>query len=233
MEKKNRSRKIILLAVGILITIVLGRHLGFADWLSDIEGLQNWFRGLGALGYGVFILIYIAVCVFMLPASPLTIAAGITFGSVLGAFLSIIGATIGATAAFLVAKYLARDAIVNRFGSNPIFQKIEDGVAKNGISFLILTRLVPIFPFNLQNYAYGLTAMKVVPYALVSFFTMLPGTFVYAFLAGEIATNGISTKFLIQMGASGIVLFALSLLPKRWAKKKGIALEKEAKGRQK
>ena len=221
--KKRGFVKIIVIAV-IAAVIIAAYLLGWTERLRDIQAMQAWFQGLGVTGYAVFILLYVIAAVFMLPASLFTIIAGITFGSVPGAILSLIGATIGAAAAFTKARYIARDAIVNKFKDNAIFAKIEDGVNKNGVSFLILTRLVPIFPYNLQNYAYGVTPVGILTFTGISFITMAPGAFIYAYMAGEIAANGFSIKLMIQFAAAGVILFLVSLIPKYIARKKGINL---------
>lgn len=223
-KKKQGMGKIIALVALILVVFLLANQFSLLDKLKDIKGLQEWFQELGVVGYIVYIFVYILVAVFMFPASAITVVAGITFGSVPGAILALTGATIGACIAFIIAKYVARDVIVSKFGENTIFKKIEKGVAENGTSFLILTRLVPLFPYNIQNYAYGVTSMNVVTFGLVSFITMAPGAFIYAFMAGEIATNGFSVKLLIQFAAAGLFLFIVSLIPKYIAKKKGISI---------
>jgi len=221
--KKKVFVKIIVIAV-IAAVIIAAYLLGWTERLRDIPAMQAWFQSLGIIGYAVFILLYIIAAVCMLPAAPFTIIAGITFGSVPGAILSLIGATIGAAAAFTIARYIARDAIVNKFKDNAVFAKIEDGVRQNGVSFLILTRLVPIFPYNLQNYAYGVTPVNFFTFTGISLITMAPGAFIYAYMAGEIAANGFSLKLMIQFAAAGVILFLVSLVPKYIARKKGINL---------
>lgn len=226
-DKKQNSGlgKILAIVAVIVLVFIVANKFGLIDKLKDVKGLQAWFQGLGLMGYIVYILLFIVIAIFMLPASALTIVAGITFGSITGGFLALIGATIGGTVAFLLAKYVARDTIVNKFGSNVIFKKIEKGVAENGTSFLILTRLVPVFPYNIQNYAYGVTSMNVGTFAFVSLITMAPGAFIYAYMAGEIVTNGFSTKLLVQFALAGLILFVVSLIPKYIAKKKGIKMD--------
>jgi uncharacterized membrane protein YdjX (TVP38/TMEM64 family) len=225
-KTKDGMGKIIGLVALIIVVFILANQFNLVDKLKDIKGLQSWFQGLGVIGYIAYILIYILVAVFMFPASAITIAAGITFGSMLGGTLALIGSTIGACVAFIIAKYVARNVIVSRFSENIIFKKIEKGVAENGTSFLILTRLVPVFPYNIQNYAYGVTSIKLGTFGLVSLVTMAPGAFIYAFMAGEIAANGFSLKLLIQFAVAGLFLFMVSLIPKYIAKKKGISINK-------
>ena len=223
-KKKSGFGKLIIIAAVIVVVVVIAYLLGWTDRLKDIPAMQAWFQSLGIIGYAAFILLYIAAAVFLLPAAAFAIIAGITFGSILGAILALIGATIGAMAAFIVARYVARDVIVNKFKDNAIFARIEEGVKQNGVSFLILTRLVPIFPYNVQNYAYGITPINFWIYSGISFITMAPGAFIYAYMAGEIVANGFSLKLMIQFAAAGVILFLVSLIPKYIAKKKGINL---------
>ena len=224
-KKKGGLVKIIIVVVVIAAVFFIANRLGFTDRLQDIPAMQAWFQSLGFVGYAVFIVLYIVAAVFMLPAAPFTIIAGITFGSVLGAILSLCAATVGAAVAFIVARYIARDAIVNKFKDNVIFGKIDEGLKQNGVSFLILTRLVPIFPYNVQNYAYGITPINFMTYTGITFITMAPGAFIYAYMAGEIVTHGFSVRLMIQFAIAGVILFLVSLVPKYIAKKKGIDLK--------
>ncbi|WNF38813.1 TVP38/TMEM64 family protein [Bacillaceae bacterium IKA-2] len=224
-KKNGSSLKLILLITAIALVFGVAWQTGVIDRLKDVEAMQNFIAGFGIWGYLIFILVFIAVAVLMLPAAVLTIVAGITFGPVLGGILSLIGATIGAAAAFLIAKYVARDMIVKKFKGNPIFDKVDKGVEKNGISFLILTRLVPVFPYNVQNYAYGLTSLNFLTYTGVSLITMAPGAFIYAYMAGQIVREGISMKLLLQFAIAGVILFLVSLIPKYLAKRKGIDMD--------
>ena len=221
-KKKGGWGKIILIVALIAAVFIVANQMGWTEKLKDVKAMQAWFQSLGFIGYGVFIALFVVVAVFMLPASAFTITAGITFGSIIGGILSLVGATIGAAAAFIVARYVARGAIVSKFQNNAVFKKIEDGVRQNGLSFLILTRLVPIFPYNVQNYAYGITSINLLTFTAVSFVTMAPGAFIYAYMAGEIVANGLSVKLLLEFTAAGVILFFVSLVPKYIAKKKGI-----------
>ena len=216
--------KIVIIVAALAAVFFAVRATGLLELMKDYDKFKAFIEGYGALGYLLYILIYIVIAVFSIPATIPTIVAGIVFGSVKGGLLSLLGATIGAVAAFLIARYIARDLIVGKFGSNPIFQKIEAGVEKNGRDFLILTRLVPIFPYNLQNYAYGVTSLKVVTFGVISLITMAPGAFIYAYMAGDIAENGISVGLFVKLLIAGIILFGVSQVPKIFAKKKGIEI---------
>lgn len=215
----------IVVIVGILAAAFFAvRASGLFELMKDYDKFKAFIEGYGALGYLIYVLIYIVIAVFSIPATIPTLVAGIVFGSVKGGILSLISATIGATAAFLISRYLARDLIVGKFGENPIFKKIEAGVEKNGKDFLILTRLVPIFPYNIQNYAYGVTNLNVVTFFVISLITMAPGAFIYAYMAGDIAENGFTTMLFIKLLIAGIILFGVSQIPKIFAKKKGIEI---------
>ncbi|MCT4633261.1 MAG: TVP38/TMEM64 family protein [Firmicutes bacterium] len=221
----NKKLRTILIVVALIAVFFAMKQTGLLEILADFDKFQAFIENAGTLGYGLYILLYILVAVFSLPASIITIAAGIIFGPVLGGVLALIGGTIGAAAAFIVARYIARDFIVDKFGKNKIFQKIEKGVETNGKDFLILTRLVPVFPYNIQNYAYGVTSINLVMFTFISLITMAPGAFIYAYLAGEIAVNGVSTGLFIKLLVAGLVLFGVSQIPKLFAKRKGIDLD--------
>ncbi len=173
----NKFVKIALIAVVLAAAFWGIKASGLMELLKDFDKFKEFIESYGILGYFIFIFIYILIAVFSLPALVPTIVAGIAFGPVKGGLLSLAGATIGAAAAFLIARYIARGAIVSKFGENAIFQKIEKGVEKNGKDFLILTRLVPVFPYNLQNYAYGVTSINLITFTVISLFTMAPGAF--------------------------------------------------------
>ena len=224
-KKKGGLLKIIILVVVIAAVVIIAYATGLAGRIQDIGAMRVWFEGFGFWGYLIFIVVYVAAATFMLPAFPFTLVAGLVFGSVLGGILSLVAATIGATFAFIIARYVARDAIVNKFGSSPLFKKIDDGLAQNGVSFLILTRLVPIFPYNVQNYIYGLTPIKLITFTVVSLVCMAPGAFIYAFMAGIIVEEGLTPMLAVYFAGAGIVLFLVSLIPKYIAKKKGIKLQ--------
>ncbi len=228
MEKKeNKWLKPLVLVVIIAVVVLIAKQLGWLKYLSieNIQVLQSFIRSQGFLGYAIYAGIVIIACVFLLPGSILTILAGLTFGPWLGGFLAVTSATIGATVAFLLARYVGGTQIKTMAENNVVFKKIYDGIEANGISFLILTRLVPIFPFNIQNYAYGLTSIKVSSYFIVSLICMAPGSFIYAYIAGQIVSGAPVTKLLVQFGIAGIALFLLSFLGKKFMQKSGIKVD--------
>lgn len=212
-------KKIIVFIAFILLGIFLAYKFGLVDFLTDISSLRAYLEALGWQGYVIFILLSVIVAVFLLPGQFLAIVGGLAYGGLLGGLLTIIGASLGASVSFIIGKYIAREYILKRFGNDPTFQKIEKGVRENGISFLIFTRLVPVFPFAIQSYAYAMTPMSVKKFSLISFLTMMPASFIYAFMASEIASKGVSGALLLELTVAGIFLALLAYLRKKLSKK--------------
>ena len=131
----------------------------------------------------------------MLPGSIITLGAGVVFGLGLGIIYVFIGATIGATLAFLIGRYVARDWVIKQIAENHKFKAIDRAVSQNGLKIVLLSRLSPIFPFNILNYAYGVTGVSLKDYVIGSV-GMLQGIIMYVyigFLAGNLANIGIQT----------------------------------------
>jgi uncharacterized membrane protein YdjX (TVP38/TMEM64 family) len=157
-----------------------------------LRNALEWVNGLGAIGAIAFIALYLLATVAFFPGSILTLGAGVVFGVGLGSLYVFIGATLGATAAFLVGRYLARGWVSQKIAGNRKFRAIDEAVGREGFKIVLLTRLSPIFPFNLLNYAYGVTGVSLKDYVLASI-GMIPGTIMYVYigsLAGSIATLG-------------------------------------------
>jgi uncharacterized membrane protein YdjX (TVP38/TMEM64 family) len=182
------------------------------------ETVAAWVERLGVWGPLVFVGLYGVAPALLVPGAVLTLAAGALFGPFIGALLSLTGATIGATGAFLSARYLAAEWVERRLAGR--LQEIMAGVECEGWRFVAFVRLVPLFPFNLLNYALGLTRLSVRTFAVTSFVTMAPGAFVYAYLgyAGREAVSGGSG--LVRKAFLALTLLAaLALLPsliQRW-----------------
>jgi uncharacterized membrane protein YdjX (TVP38/TMEM64 family) len=181
-----RFLKLGLAAVAVVALILLLRHYG-GEYLG--EALER-VEGLGVWGPVYFILIYIACCVLFIPGSVITLAGGAIFGVVLGSVYASVGATLGATAAFLVGRYLLRQRVAKKIDGSEKFQAIDDAVAEEGWKIVFLARLSPIFPFNLLNYAFGLTKVSLRGYVIASWIGMIPGTVAFVYLgslAGSVA----------------------------------------------
>lgn len=157
-----------------------------------LRNALQWINSIGAVGALAFIALYIIATVAFLPGSILTLGAGVVFGVVLGSLYVFVGATLGATAAFLVGRYLARGWVARKIADNKKFAAIDQAVGKEGLKIVLLTRLSPIFPFNLLNYAFGITGVSLQDYFIGSL-GMIPGTIMYVYigsLAGNLAMIG-------------------------------------------
>jgi uncharacterized membrane protein YdjX (TVP38/TMEM64 family) len=179
--------RILLIAIAVVAILYAAHRIGAGPWLTNALG---WIRGLGAIAPVAFIAIYIVACVALLPGSILTIGAGVIFGVVLGSIYVSIASTLGATAAFLIGRYFARGWVSARLEGNAKFKAIDEAVGKEGWKIVILTRLSPVFPFNLLNYAYGLTRVTLRDYFFASWAGMIPGTILYVYigsLSGDLA----------------------------------------------
>lgn len=152
-----------------------------------------WTAASGLGGQAAFVALYALACVAFLPGSVLTLGAGAAFGLGKGFLLVSAGSTSGACASFLVGRYLLRDWVSRRLEAAPSFAAVAAAVGQEGGKVVFLTRLSPVLPFNLLNYAYGLTTVGFKEYALASWLGMMPGTFLYVYLgaaAGEAARSG-------------------------------------------
>ena len=175
-----RSKGKLVLYVVIALAVVAAVFLVGQKTGGVVIRFAEWVHGLGVWGPVVFIVGYAVATVAFLPGSILTLAAGVIFGLVQGTIYTLIGATLGASAAFLVARYGARRTIERKIAGNARFAAIDKAVGREGFKIVALLRLSPIFPFNLLNYALGLTKVRFLPY-LAACGAMLPGTLLYVY----------------------------------------------------
>lgn len=169
------------LGLGLLL---LGRRAG-----ELVPGFVGWVEGLGALGPALFILGYALATVAFVPGSLLSLAAGAIFGVAWGTVCVLAGATLGAAGAFLISRHLARPAVERRLRGDERFERIDRAIGREGGKMVFLLRLSPALPFNLLNYALGLTRVRFGAYVLASI-GMLPGTLLYVYsgkVAGDVA----------------------------------------------
>lgn len=220
----NAERKFLLACLIFALVIYAIHAFGLFDLLTDLPHLQTLIRQSGLFGYSLYILLFIIATLFLLPGSILVIAGGIVFGPLLGTLLSLIAATLASSCSFLLVRWLGRDLLLKYVGHSHTFQAIEKGIARNGIDFLILTRLIPLFPYNIQNYAYGLTTIAFWPYTLISALTTLPGIVIYTVMASDLANEGITLRFILQLCLAGLALFILVQLAKLYARHKHVDL---------
>ncbi len=192
----------------IILLRVTGGIDKFQDICADLECLGGW-APLGFIG------LYILAVVLVIPGSALTALAGVLFGSIRGVVYVSIASTLGATLAFLIARYLARDFISAKLSRSEAFMKLDDMSDKYGIWIVAIVRLVPVFPFNLINYGLGLTRVSLFNYVFFSWLFMLPGTFLYVAggdaLKRAVSEGTIPWKLVLLVVLTGLILYFLAI----------------------
>ena len=197
--------KVILAALVVAALVVAFHFLPIAAWLTSF---QAWVRGLGAIGYVVYALMY-AVCVAALvPASLLTLGAGAIFGVVGGTIVVVAGATLGAMLAFLLARTVLRKRVEQMIAKRPKLAAVDQAVAGEGAKLMLLCRLSGFPPFIFANYAFGLTGVSALAYFLTTFLGIIPGCFAYTYAghAGAAVAAGSGNRWPLIVAAAGIVL---------------------------
>ncbi len=217
----KKSLKLIVAILVVITLSILTVVLPVKEWIREFI---DWVQQLGPAGVVVFIIAYALATVLFLPGWIFTVSAGLIYGIVAGTAIALTGAVIGASLAFLVARYLLRQNIEELTKKNPRFRAIDDAIGKNGWKIIGLMRLSPLIPFNLSNYFYGITAIPFWQYVLVSAVGMLPGTLLYAYL-GAIGRAGVSgsaashNKWQYVLLAIGLIAtVAVTILVNRIAK---------------
>ena len=200
----NAERKFLFACLIFALVIYAIHAFGLFDLLTDLPHLQTLIRQSGFFGYSLYILLFIIATLLLLPGSILVIAGGIVFGPLLGTLLSLIAATLASSCSFLLARWLGRDLLLKYVGHSNTFQAIEKG--------------------NIQNYAYGLTTIAFWPYTLISALTTLPGIVIYTVMASDLANEGITLRFILQLCLAGLALFILVQLAKLYARHKHVDL---------
>jgi uncharacterized membrane protein YdjX (TVP38/TMEM64 family) len=173
------------LAVVLVALVIAAFTLPIVDWLAAFFA---WVQANPTIAWAVFIAFYVGAVVLMLPGSLLTLGAGYLFGLGYGFAIVSFASTVGATCAFLVGRFFARQWVASKLSAMPRFSALDRAVGARGALVVLLTRLSPAFPFTLLNYALGLTQVPLKTYLLVSWLGMMPGTLLYVYL-GSIAQN--------------------------------------------
>jgi len=202
---QERLRKGIVAALAAVAVVLL-----VTRW--DVRALPqaalDWTQRIGPWGQMFFVLIYVAATVLLIPGSALGLGAGALFGVVRGSLLVSLASTLGATCAFLLGRYLAREWAAKKIEKRASFSALDQAVAREGWKIVLLTRLSPVFPFTLLNYAFGLTRVPLRDYVLASWIGMMPGTVMYVYL-GSLARAGVERR---ARTAGEWVLYGVGLL---------------------
>ena len=175
----------------IIIVIALFLAMRFLPVQQSLRNFNDWVGQMGVAGIFIFIGVYAIAAVLLAPGSILTIGAGFAFGLWKGFLAASAGATLGASLAFLVGRFIARDKVEAIAKGNEKFRNIDNAIGKQGAKLVFLLRLSPVIPFNLSNYFYGLTGVKFWPYVFASWIGMMPVTFLYVYIgtAGKAAVS--------------------------------------------
>jgi uncharacterized membrane protein YdjX (TVP38/TMEM64 family) len=212
------SRKVLTrLAIAVILAAGIALAVVYREQLST-EGLEVFISGLGLWGPVVFIALWVVLPPLFVPGLALSLAGGALFGPVWGTVYTVLGATGGATVAFLLARVLAADWVESM--ATGYMAKVKAGVENEGWIYVAFTRLVPLFPFNVLNYAFGLTRISLRTYVLTSMICMAPGTAGYTYLgfAGREALVG--GEDLVKKGVIALAVFAalvfLPILMRKW-----------------
>ena len=193
--------------------ILLASALPFLQWMVDFI---HWAKGMGAAGGAIYAVFYIVGTALFFPGLPLTLGAGFLYGAIIGTLVVSPASVAGATLAFLIARYVARGWVTRRLKKYPQAAAIDRAIEKNGFKAVVLLRLQPVLPFNILNYALGLTSIRLRNYMLASWIGMFPATVLYVYMGSVIndisdllrgrPNSGIAGRLLLWGGLAAIVV---------------------------
>jgi len=193
--------------------ILLSNALPFLQWMVDFI---HWAKSMGATGGAIYVIFYIAGTALFFPGLPLTLGAGFLYGAIIGTLVVSPASVAGATLAFLIARYVARGWVTRRLKKYPQAAAIDRAIEKNGFKAVVLLRLQPVLPFNILNYALGLTSIRLRDYMLASWIGMFPATVLYVYLGSVMSdisdllrgrpNSGIAGRLLLWGGLAAIVV---------------------------
>ena len=186
-ESKSGWWKLIVLGLALTAAVILFRFTNVTDYLT-LAGIHRLREAVGIWAPPTFVLVYAAGTLIAFPGSVLSLTGGLLFGTLLGGTLIVVGASLGAVCAFLLARYAGRD-VIEKFISGRRLEKFDQLVHGSGLSAVLFTRFVPLLPFNFLNFAWGLTSVRFRDYVVGTVIGITPGAFVYANLAGAVARS--------------------------------------------
>jgi uncharacterized membrane protein YdjX (TVP38/TMEM64 family) len=180
----SRSTLLRLFGLAVLVAIIAAAY----QFRDEVPRLLQWLEDLGPWGPVLLAAAYVPATVLAVPGSLITLGAGAAFGVVPGTVAVSVGSTLGAAAAFLIGRTLARGWVERKVAGNPRFRAIDQAIGREGFKIVLLLRLSPVFPFNLLNYALGLTSVSFRSYLLASWIGMLPATVMYVYLGSALGS---------------------------------------------
>jgi uncharacterized membrane protein YdjX (TVP38/TMEM64 family) len=206
---KDWWKPVILIIVIVTLFVVMNLY-GFGQ---DIEELQHWIQAQGFWGPIAFFIIYIGAVIATIPGTIFGVIAGGLFGSLIGVILISISSTVGASICFLIARYFARDTVAHWLSKNKTMKRLDELTENQGMMIVGLTRLIPLFPFTLLNYGFGLTKVSFKTYVFWSWLCMLPGTIIVV-VGTDALTQGLTQGRipLELLGVLFVTCFALGLI---------------------
>ncbi len=212
--------KIITFAFIILLILVLNHYFGWSDYLSDADNLmflKETVEEHFLWALCIYIVLTIIGCVVLaLPGITFAVAAGILFGPFIGIFACLIATTLGAMLAFLVGRFFLKESVKPMLEKNRLLKRLlfsEDG--KSDMIVLMITRMVPLFPYNLQNFAYGITDIGFWKYSIFTFIFMLPGVSFFTIGSAGLTAEGDKWKYFLTAGILAVLVTAAGILIQR------------------
>jgi uncharacterized membrane protein YdjX (TVP38/TMEM64 family) len=200
------------LGVGLLLLAAIGGALLFLPVKDYLAAFLGRVQALGPWAPVVLGAVYVLACVLFVPGSLLTLGAGFLFGIALGTITVSLASTVGASVAFLLGRTLARQWVEKQVAASPRFRALDQAVQEQGFKIVLLTRLSPVFPFVLLNYAFGLTRVSFRDYVLASWIGMLPGTVMYVYLGSTIKDLADLAAGTVEGGPAQRILFWVGLV---------------------
>jgi uncharacterized membrane protein YdjX (TVP38/TMEM64 family) len=206
--KKPRDwwKSVVFIVIIVTLFIVVNVY-GFGE---KIEELQHWIRLLGLWGPIAFFVIYLGAVIATIPGTIFGVIAGALFGSVIGVILISISSTVGASLTFLIARYFARDTVARWLSTNKTMKRLDQLTEDHGMIIVGLTRLIPLFPFTLLNYGFGLTRVSFKTYVFWSWLCMIPGTIIVV-VGTDVLTQGITQGHVSWVLVGVLIITALVL----------------------
>lgn len=221
MRNRKSMIKIISFIVVILVILICNHRFGWSEYLGNKENLLHIKEVMGSHMIAVFflyVIITIIGCAMLaLPGMTFALAAGILFGPFLGIFASLIATTLGAMVAFLVGRFFLKDAVKPMLEKNKTLKRLLfSGNEKNYTILLLITRIVPLFPYNLQNFAYGITDVSFAKYSVLTFIFMLPGASFFVIGAAGLTAGDNRWMYFIIAGVIAVIVTLFGM----WIRKK-------------